>query len=70
VGLSGTQVAAEGHAVCGVHRSAKAKIALPELERRISGASSGGISVDQLPLTPAGIATYCFPFAKYEIGNP
>ena len=57
--------------VCGVHRSAKTKIALPELGRRISGASSAGISVDQLPPpTPAGIATYCFPFAKYEIGNP
>src|SRR5262245_34157900 len=45
--------------------------ALPEFGRRISGASSGGIRVDQLPPPmPAGIATYCFPFARYVIGNP
>ena len=36
-------------------------MALPELGRRISGASSAGISVAQAPPpTPDGMATYCF----------
>src|SRR6185369_7128653 len=51
--------------------NAKTNKALPEFGRRISGASSGGISVVQLPPpTPAGIATYCLPLAVYVIGNP
>src|SRR5712671_2606805 len=44
--------------------SANTSRPLPELGRRIVGASSGAISVDQLPPPiPAGTATYCFPFA-------
>ena len=37
----------------------------PELGLRICPASSGAISVDQLPPPiPAGMAMYCFPLAK------
>src|SRR6185503_20385563 len=44
--------------------SANTRIELPLLGRRISGASSGANSVDQLPPPmPAGTATYCLPFA-------
>ncbi len=50
---------------------AKTSIALPDFGCRISGANSEGISVDQLPPpVPAGMAMYCFPFARYVIGNP
>jgi hypothetical protein len=45
--------------------SAKTSMALPEFGRRTCPASSGAISVDQLPPPiPAGMATYCFPLAK------
>src|SRR5579871_6746926 len=51
--------------------NAKTSIALPDFGCRISGANSAGISVDQLPPpVPAGMAMYCFPFARYVIGNP
>src|SRR5712691_11363999 len=54
-----------------VHGSAKTSNALPDFGCRISGVSSDGISVDQLPPpVPAGMAMYCFPFARYVIGNP
>src|SRR5882762_9714247 len=51
--------------------SAKTSTALPDFGWRISGVNSDGISVDQLPPpVPAGIAMYCFPLARYVIGNP
>jgi serine/threonine protein kinase len=44
---------------------AKTSSELPEFGRRISGANSGPSKVDQLPPpTPAGMATYCLPFAR------
>jgi serine/threonine protein kinase len=44
---------------------AKTSNELPEFGRRISGANSGPSKVDQLPPpTPAGMATYCLPFAR------
>src|SRR5262245_34679267 len=50
--------------------SANTSSELPEFGLLISGASSGAISVDQLPPPiPAGIATYCRPFARYVMGN-
>src|SRR5258708_33542664 len=50
---------------------AKTRIALPDFACRISGVNSAGIRVDQLPPpVPAGMAMYCFPFARYVIGNP
>ena len=51
--------------------SAKTSTALPDFGWRISGANSDGIRVDQLPPpVPAGMAMYCFPLARYVIGNP
>src|ERR1700674_3336572 len=50
---------------------AKTSTSLPDLGCRSPGANSDGISVDQLPPpVPAGMAMYCFPFARYVIGNP
>src|SRR2546428_13840772 len=55
----------EFHLFCSGLFNAKTNMPLPELGRRISGASSNGISVDQLPPPrPVGMATYCLPLAR------
>src|SRR5207248_8935073 len=57
--------------VTGVQTCALPIFPLPKLGRRISGANPAGMLVDQLPPpSPAGMATYCLPLARYVMGNP